>query len=147
MPIQTTYAARLAPGLEGMVANSEPYTVISRIVETAGGIGFGKVVVQGTNDDQIRVSEASRAYRGVTVLQPAGDPPASDIYAQRATAAVMTKGVIWVTAGAAVQAGQPAYYVPATGVITNVSTSNTAIPNAIFDSSAASGDLVKLRLA
>lgn len=141
--VQTTYTATMAAGLEGMVVNSEPEVVISRLVEGAAGIGFGKVAVQGTADNQIKPSAASTKYRGITVLDPVRP---SDKYDQYDTAAIMTKGVIWVQASVAVAVGDPVYYVPATGVFTNVSTSNTAIPNAIFDSSTAGAGLAKVRL-
>lgn len=141
--IQTTYGQYHAAAVEGMVANSEPADIISRIVEGSGGIGFGKAAVQGTADDQIKVSAASTKFRGITMLDPTQD---ADLYPQYATAAVMVKGVIWVLAGATVVVGDPVYVIPASGVFTNSSSGNTAIPNAIFDSSAASGALVKVRL-
>lgn len=139
--LQTTYTAQHAPFVEGMVANMEKSNIISRNVETAAGIGFGKVAVQGTGANQIRVSEASRVFRGITVLDTT---QLQDSYPQYATAAVLTKGVIVVSVAVTVAAGEPAYFVPATGVITNVSTSNTLIPNAMFDSSGTG--LVKLRI-
>ncbi|WP_406858501.1 DUF2190 domain-containing protein [Alsobacter sp. KACC 23698] len=143
MAIQTSYAATHAAALEGMVANSEPAVIVSRVVETGAGIGFGKIAQRGTADNQIKVSSASPKYLGITVLDP-GQP--ADLYAQYATAAVMTKGVIWVQASVAVAAGDPVYFVPATGVITNVSTSNVQIPNATFDSSTSGAGLAKVRL-
>lgn len=146
-PLQTTYSATMKPAIAGMVANMEISNTISRQIETAAGIGFGVVVVQGADDNGVRLPDASHlAFRGITVLDPTRDPQNGDKYAQYDTAAVLTRGVIWVTVGAAVAAGDPAYFVPATGVITNVATSNTAIPDGIFDSSAASGGLAKLRL-
>lgn len=139
--VQTTYGNNLPVAYEGMPVNMEPSVRISRVVESAAGIGFGKVGVRGAADDQVRVSEASRAFEGITIADP-GQP--QDSYAQYATAALMRKGVIWVSVAVTVTKGEPAYYVPATGVITNVTTSNTAIAGATFDSSGTG--LVKLRL-
>src|SRR5688500_14761159 len=140
--VQTTYNASIPDALEGMVANSEPEVVISRQVEAAAGIGFGKVALQGTGDQQILGVGAGR-FRGITVLDPTKE---GDTYARYDTAAVLVKGVIWVTVGAIVAVGDAAYYVAATGVITNSASGNVAIPNAFFDSSAASGALAKLRI-
>jgi hypothetical protein len=145
--IQTTYLATHAQAFEGMVANSEPCVVISRTVEDVEGIGFGKVAVQGDRDDTITDAEASKAFRGITVMDPATISVTVDKYDRYATVPVMTKGVIWVQASVAVSVGQPVYFVPATGVLTNVSTSNTLIPNAIWDSSTSGAALAKVRLA
>jgi len=59
---------------------------------------------------------------------------------------VIRKGTVWVTAGAAVTPADTVYFVPATGVITNVATGNTAIPGAKFETTAASGALVRVYL-
>jgi hypothetical protein len=144
--LQNSYVGTMPIAVEGMVANSEPRTIITRMVEGAGGIGFGKVAVQGTADNQIKVSVAGGVYRGITVLDPTQVGATPDTYPQCTAGTVMTKGVIWVLASVSVTPGQPAYFVPATGVLTNVTTANTAIPNAIFDSTAGAGALVKLRL-
>jgi hypothetical protein len=58
----------------------------------------------------------------------------------------MKKGVIVVQASVAVAVGDPVYYVPATGVLTNVSTSNTLIAGAQWDTSTAGAGLAALRL-
>jgi hypothetical protein len=150
MPIQTSYTLTLAPAYEGMVANSEHENVISRQVETAGGIGFGKVAVQGTDDNQIRVSAAGRAFRGITIAShfagfASGSQGTKDAFDQYETVPVLTKGTIWVLASVAVAVGDPVYYVPATGVLTNVATANTAIPGAIWDSSTTGAALAKIR--
>jgi plastocyanin len=149
MPIQTAYSSTIAPSYEGMIANSEPHTVVSKLVESAAGIGFGKVVVQGAADDQVRVSEASRAFVGLSEAShnPEASPTA-DLYPQYANVPVMRKGVMWVMASVAVSPGQAVYYVPASGVLTNVSNTgaNTLIPNAVWDSSTTGAGLAKVRL-
>lgn len=140
--LQTTYGANQAAFLEGMVANSEPAVIISRIIEGAAGLGFGKAAVRGTAATQAKASTASTKFLGVSVLDPS--QPA-DTYAEGATAAIMQKGVIAVLASVDVAHGDAAYIVPATGVFTNVATSNTAV-NGVFDSTATAGSLAKLRL-
>lgn len=144
--IQTNYLATHPLAYEGMIANSEPYTIVSRIAEDAEGIGFGKVAVMGDRDDTITDSEASKVFEGITIgdtTQPA------DTFARYATVPVMKKGVIWVTCSVNVSRGDPVYFVPATGVLTNVSNSsaNTLIANATWDSAGTAAGLARLRLA
>ena len=144
--LQSSYDMNMKPYVEGMVANSELSNRISRNVEGVAGIGFGKVAVQGTLENQIKASAASAPFRGVTILD---STQLQDSYPQYTTAAIMTKGVVVVIASAAVNPGDPAYYVPATGLFTNVSNSgaNTQIPNAMWDSkTTTTNQLAKLRL-
>lgn len=144
--VQTTYAERITALTLGQIADQEPHTIISRTVADAAGIGFGKVVCQGATDNAvIAPAGGAAAFRGVTVRDQARDPNNPDLFAQYEEAAVMTKGVVVVTTSVAVSAGDAAYYVDATGVITNVSTANVAM-NAIFDADAGIGALVPLRL-
>jgi hypothetical protein len=88
---------------------------------------------------------------GITLRDPTMVPANPDNYPEKATAAIMNQGVIWVTAGATVAAGDPVYYVPATGRFTNVP-GTTNIPvgantgQARFDSGATNGNLVKVRI-
>ncbi|MER8999978.1 DUF2190 domain-containing protein [Mesorhizobium australicum] len=141
--IQTTYNAQHARWIEGMVLDMEPSVIVSRLCEDVEGIGFGKIAVQGTADNQVVDSEATVKFCGIAMLdetQPTGK------YEQYATAAIMKKGVIVVQASVAVAVGDPVYYVPATGVLTNVATSNTFIANAQWDTSTAGAGLAALRL-
>lgn len=145
--IQTNYTATHAVAVEGMVANSEPCVIVSRIAEDAEGIGFGKVCVLGDADNTVTDAEAAKKFEGIAVLDPTQMGATVDAYPQYATVAVMKKGVIWVSASVAVAKGDAVYFVPATGVLTNVSTSNTLIANASWDSATAGAALAKLRLA
>lgn len=141
--IQTTYAATHARWVEGMVLNMEPNVIVTRVVEDAEGLSFGKVAVCGDSDNTVTDSEATKKFEGIAVLdttQPTGK------YEQYANAAVMKKGVIVASASVAVAKGDPVYYVPATGVLTNVSTSNTLIANAQWDTSTSGAGLAALRL-
>ncbi|MFE1602096.1 structural cement protein Gp24 [Methylobacterium sp. ID0610] len=144
MPVQTTYSGRAAAAYEGMVAFEEPSLTISRIVETAAGIGFGKPAFQGTRDEGIAASGST--FRGVTLADRNVAPRnGGDLFAQGDTAPVMINGTVWVVVSGAVAAGNPAY-LTAAGAFTASATNNTPIPNARFDSSAASGGLARLRL-
>lgn len=141
--IQTNYLATHARWVEGMELNMEPKVIVTRLAEDVEGIGFGKVCVQGTADNQVVDSEATVKFAGIAVLdttRPTGK------YEQFDNVAVMKKGVIVVQASVAVAVGDPVYYVPATGVLTNISTSNTLIANAQWDTSTAAAGLAALRL-
>ncbi|WP_454686844.1 DUF2190 family protein [Agrobacterium leguminum] len=141
--IQTTYAATHARWVEGMIPNMEPNDIVTRIAEDVEGIGFGKVCVQGTLDNQVVDSEATAKFAGIAVLdttRPTGK------YEQYDNVAVIKKGVIVVQASEAVAVGDPVYYTPATGVLSKTATSNTLIAGAQWDTSTSGAGLAVLRL-
>lgn len=149
--VQTSYTQTLRPAVAGMKADMTPEVTISRIVENTAGIGFGVPVVKGTGDRQVKPAAGNTgAFRGITMLDqtvthlaPTTTP---DLYDDKDICAVMQKGTIWVLASVAVTAGDPVYFVPASGVWTNVSTANTLVPNAEFESSAGIGALAIIKL-
>lgn len=55
--IQTACSATHARWVEGMVLTIEPSDIVTRLAEDAEGIGFGKVCVQATADNQVVDSE------------------------------------------------------------------------------------------
>lgn len=144
--LQSTYSERMPRAYAGMIADARPRTICSRTVETAAGIGFGVVAVQGTAEGQIRLSFAGGKYVGITQADPTLYASNPDVYPQYEVAAVMQKGAIWVVSSVAMAPGDLVYFVPATGVITNVSSSNTLIPNAVAETVSTIGGLVRLYL-
>jgi hypothetical protein len=147
MPVQTIYDTNIAPAYEGMIANSEDITIVSKQVQTVAGIGFGKPAFQGTQDDQIKaVNDGSAIFRGITVGTHFGSQGLADLYARYETCPVMVQGVLWVQASVAVAVGDLVYFVPATGVWTNVATANTLVQRATWDSSTTGPGLAKLRI-
>lgn len=154
--LQTDYNTYLPIAYEGARANLEQWNSISRTVESAAGIGFGKVAVQGAGDHGCILPDASHtAFVGITVRDQAVDayspgaavPYAPNLYLQNRTAGIMTFGCIYVVASVQVAVGDPAFFVPATGLITNVSTGNIAIPRSRFDTSATANTLAILRIS
>lgn len=145
--IQSTYATDYTRGFAGMVANGEASNRISRTVEDAAGIAFGKAAFRGAADHGATGTPAAGKFLGI-VIADAGVAPlttaTADIMPQYSTAGLLNEGVIFVTAGEAVVAGDQAY-VTAGGVINKTLTSNTLIP-AKFDETAASGAIVRLRV-
>ena len=147
--VQTGYSTFQAAGVLGMMANGEWLTnVISRIVDPAAAnpIAPGDPVLQGASEQLvIPANGGSGAFRGMAIRDATLPPGAGDVFAPTATLGVMTKGVIWVNAAAAVSPGQPAFYTAA-GALTATATGNTAIPGALWESAAATPGLAKLRL-
>jgi len=143
---QSTYVDTLAPGYPGMVANAETSNRISRTCEDAAGITFGKAIFRGAGDHGCTATPTAGALLGISIAHEAlGASLAGtvDTFPQYSTVPILTQGVIWVTAGATVAKGDQAY-VTSAGALTNVSTSNVILPGFFFDTSAASGSLVKL---
>lgn len=142
--VQTTYTEFPAAGYPGMVANGETSNRITRTCEDAGGIGFGVPVYRGSGDHGC--TRTPNAFPlGITIAHEALGRLAgqdADEYPQYENVAIMTQGVIWVTAGEAVTDGAPAY--DSDTAIVDTATDNTALPGWVFDTTGANGALVKL---
>ena len=144
--IQTTYTAKHAVAYEGMISAMTPETVVSRIVEAAS-IAFGKAVSQGTADMGIVAAQtAATKFEGFTVRAQAQPGTTVDAYAVGSTAGVLTEGAIWLKPYEIVAAGDPVYFVTATGLIGKTATSSTLIPNARWETSAAANGLAIVRI-
>lgn len=114
--VQDTYATSIPVGYPGMVANGETSNRISRTCESAAGIPFGAPVYRGAGDHGCTVTVGTAAtFLGWAIadhgVQPLPGGVAADIYPQYSSVAILTSGVIWVTAtganvdGAAVTVG------------------------------------------
>lgn len=147
--VQSTYAASIAPGYPGMVANGETSNRLSRTVEDAAGIAFGKAAFRGTGDNGVTATPAAGTFMGIVIadhgIQPLPGGVAADIVPQYVSAALLNEGEIWVIAGSNTTDGA-AVYVTAGGAFTTSNTSTTAIP-ATFDDTVSSGAPVRLRVA
>lgn len=151
-PYQTTYSEDIPKGFPGMVAQGGPSDRISREVEDAAGIGFGVAVFRGTGDRQITATP-SADFVGVTIVDKTtagfvsgtvvNNGAAADNYPQKSTAAVMVRGVIWVTAGANVAAGAQVY-VTSAGAYTSVATGNQIMDGWFFEDTVSSGAIVRI---
>lgn len=146
--VQSTYSTSIPVGFPGMVANGETSNRISRTVEDAAGIAFGKAAFRGSGDNGVTATPGTGTFMGIVIadhgIQPVPGGVAADIVPQYASAALHNEGEIWVTAGSNTTDGA-AVYVTSAGVFTVTSTSNTAIP-AVFDDTVSSGALVRLRV-
>lgn len=145
MALQTNYPDIQPAATRGMQATMIPSTIISRTVEDVAGLAFGLAVAQGGTDKGIvTFGGANLKFVGITLLDRSAT--GLDLFPQRASARVITKGDIWVTASVAVAAGDPVY-LTAAGAFTNVATNNTAITGARWDTSTtAAAQLAVVRL-
>lgn len=145
--VQSNYSNSIPTGFAGMVYDGEPSNRISRTVEDAAGIAFGIACFNGAGDHGCTATPAAGKFQGIAIAD-AGQVPGlgetADTIAQYRTIALLNEGVIWVNASVAVAKGDLAY-VTAGKAITNVLTSNTAIP-AKFDATTTGAGLVPLRV-
>ncbi|MCS3467093.1 hypothetical protein M2401_000814 [Pseudomonas sp. JUb42] len=128
--IQTTYSTNIAARKLGHIPDMTQADLISRNVETAAGIGFGLPVAQGADENGC-IAFAGTGFLGVTARDRS--VTVADKFSQYDSARILKKGPITVTASVAVAAGDSVYLTSA-GAFTNVSTSNTQIPNSRWDS-------------
>lgn len=151
MAIQTTYSANIRAAIAGARANMEPVDLISRTVQDVAGVGFGKIVQQGTLDNGCTADltgMTAQTFLGITMLDRGTRPETPDKFAQYESARIMRKGVIWVQVGEAVTPASIPTVTLATGVIgdTAVGAGVVAIPGARFDTSASANGLAQLVL-
>jgi hypothetical protein len=119
---------------------------------SAGGLAF--TLADGATDfvggDGFTIAVAFTAniqFLGLAILNPAVPANATtpDSYPQYFTAALMTMGTMYETAGATVAQGDDVYWNPATKRFTNTTT-HVRIPDAQFEGAAADGDIVEISL-
>ena len=144
MPVvQSSYETRIDNAKEGHIDNMETSVLISRTVETAAGIGFGKPVTQGSNDKGVIATGGSTtSVLGITMRDRS--VRTADKISQYEDAVIMTKGVIWVTAAVAVDAGDPVHVIVASNTFSK--TGGVTLSNARWDTSASANALAKVRL-
>ncbi|MFN3474077.1 MAG: hypothetical protein ACK4ZW_08535 [Blastomonas sp.] len=146
--LQTVYTDIIAAGFPGMVANGETSNRITRTIEGAAGIGFGKAAFRGTGDHGCVVTVGTAAtFLGPVIASTvqgfiAGQT--ADTYAQYENVPIMTQGAIWVLTGDAVTDGAQVYVDAATGEWTDTSTDNILATDWIFDTTGAADTLVKI---
>jgi hypothetical protein len=144
---QSSYLNTVPTGFAGMVYNGEPSNRISRTVEDAAGIAFGVACFNGSGDHGCTATPTANKFQGIAMAD-AGQVPGvggtADTIPQYATIALLNEGVIWVSSSTAANKGDPVY-ITSGKLISNVSTSNTAIP-AKFDATIAGAGIVPIRV-
>lgn len=119
--MQTSYTQDYVVGQVGQIADISNRTIDSFAAE--GEIAFGIAVARGTNKQKQVIPFAGSGFVGVSVFEH----NENGLYKDEDSVSVMTSGRIYVTTAATVVAGTTAYAIDATGAITNVATSATAI--------------------
>ncbi|MFE1598194.1 DUF2190 family protein [Methylobacterium sp. ID0610] len=142
--VQSTYPGNQAAGYEGQQSSMSPADIISKTIETAGGIAPGKPAYQGSVDHACATTGS--VLLGIVVgdhfARP--NPSGNDNIAQGDTVSIMQKGTMWVKVSGAVTAGAPVYLTSA-GAFTATASGNTAI-KAIFETAAADQGLSRIKL-
>lgn len=113
MSVQTTYSSVLTAAKPGQIADLNPVEIETRLCETAAGIGFGKVVSRGTDDDEAVLGGTSPI--GVALRVYSNEDGTA--YEQYETMAIIRKGMVWVTVSETGSPGDALNSVDATGVI------------------------------
>ncbi len=147
---QTTYNAAPAKGVHGAVANEELSNRISRTIETAA-VPFGAPVQRGTADHGA-VALTTGDFLGLAILNPAvpGNVAAAstpDQYLVGFTAAILTRGQMYVTAGDTVAQGDAVHYNPTTKRFVAAEVVGTTVgplTGVLFDTSGGNGDIVEI---
>jgi len=80
---------------------------------------------------------------GIAVRDPSLDVGASDTYVQYANVAILTEGVVWVTAGETVESGDDVFWNPSTSRFTDTDT-HVRMPGWKFDGASTNGSIVKI---
>lgn len=151
MTTQTTYTEKHAAGYAGQISAEIPSVILSRAAEVA--IGFGKVLIKGTADKQVKLPTANgdTGYVGMSVRDPTArmvsTAPTTDQYAIKDEVNMMIKGEMFVVAGANSAAGNPVFYLESDGSLTDVAATHyTQIPRAVWVDTVLSGAIGRIRI-
>lgn len=113
MPVQTSYTAEHAAAFEGQRANLGLINILSKVVELAAGIPFGRAVVRGTADNQCLLPTATgQDFLGFTEMTTAWAEGSSDLhlYERYREANIVDFGEIWLYTEQSVVPGDPVYF-------------------------------------
>ncbi len=150
MPVlQNSYTENLALGYPGMVANGETSNRITRTVETAAGIGFGRAVYRGTGDHGCTSTVGTLAtFLGFTVATSAQAPVAgqdADEYQQFDNATILTSGAIFVTVTGDVADGAAITVATANGALSSTAADASNIATGwVADQTITGGGLIRI---
>lgn len=144
--LQSSFGSTIPTGYPGMIANAEKQNRITRTIEDAGGIGFGKAAFRGAGDHGITATPTAGKFMGVSIVdhgQVRRTGVAADTYGQYENVPLLQRGTVCVLASASVADGD-AVYVTAGGLFTNVVGANIPLPGWVFDTTVASGAIARI---
>ena len=144
--IQSTFTSRPTIAVVGQIADETDRVIVTRFVEEAGGIAFGRAVCVGVADHGVRLAAAGRVFEGVTVIDRSVPALSVNTNPIHNPAPIMLKGCVAVLAEEPVVAGADAFVDAATGGFTDSAAGNIAIPGGRFETSGGTGAIVFLRI-
>ena len=152
--LQSNFTDTIAKGYAGMVANGETSNRISRTIEDAAGVGFGVPVYRGTGDHGCTATVGTLAtFLGFTIadhgLATVAGGVAADVNPQYGSVAILTQGVMWVNATAAVADGAAVTIGKGASVADAISSTaadatHIATDGWVFDDTASGAALVRI---
>jgi hypothetical protein len=140
----------MPPAYAGLIGDLQYAEVVSKLCETAAGVGFGFTVSRGTSDDQAVLGGTSLIGVTVRSLDREGAATTAAVkYNQNEAMGVIKKGYVWINLVNTGSAGAAIYSVDADGTIAagTAGAGQTQIPNATLETTVASaGDLALIRV-
>jgi len=150
MSAQLSYDIRQGKAYAGLIFAQAPHDIVSRAVETAGGIAFGVAVTRGTDADKQIVPAASADFLGITIrsLEKEGGTAGAIQWNAKETAGVMRSGYIWAVCPTGCVPGDAVNYADGTGVLDSgaAGAGSTSLNGATWETTAAAGELAVIRL-
>jgi len=151
MSAQTSYDIRQGKAYAGLIFAQAPHDIVSRAVETAGGIAFGVAVTRGTDADKQIVPAASADFLGITIrsLEKEGGTAGAIQWNAKETAGVMRSGYIWAVCPTGCVPGDPVSYADGTGVLDSgdAGIGSTNLVGSAWETTAVAGELAVVRLS
>jgi hypothetical protein len=150
MSAQTSYEIKQPKAYAGLIYAQAPHDIVSRLVETVAGIGFGVAVSRGT-DKERQVVVGGTDFLGITIrsLDKEGAANTGAIqWNETESAGILRDGYIWATCPAGCNPGDAVKYTNATGVLDAgaAAAGETQLDGATWETVAAAGELAVIRI-
>lgn len=150
MSAQTSYSIKQPKAYAGLIYTQAPHDIVSRLVETVAGIGFGVAVSRGT-DKERQIVAGGTDFLGITIrsLDKEGAANTGAIqWNETESAGVLRDGYIWAVCPAGCNPGDAVKYTDATGVLDAgaAAADETQLDGATWETVAAAGELAVIRI-
>ena len=153
--LQTTYRPQIAPFLLGLIIDENDAETITRVCNTAAGIGFACAVSQDTVDKNcvlggskfigLTQRDKTLALAALDPLSAVDNPNPLDKYGLWTNVSIVTRGRIAVRAGANVSAYDGLFYDATTGLLTNSASGASASGSIAFTGQPGDGQTVTIQ--
>lgn len=150
MSAQTSYSIKQPKAYAGLIYAQAPHDIVSRLVETVAGIGFGVAVSRGT-DKERQIVAGGTDFLGITIrsLDKEGAANTGAIqWNETESAGVIRDGYIWAVCPAGCNPGDAVKYTNATGVLDAgaAAAGETQLDGATWETVATAGELAVIRI-